>query len=192
MGRPPFSPTADQRHLVERLTSRGAALDEVAEVLAALVPSGRPLDPKTLRKHFSRELSRGRAHAARRLKQKAFDLAAGGDRTMLIFLLKTQHGYSETTRFEQTGKDGAPVPAASFSGPVFYLADEPPPQPVPAKLAIQQSAPTVEQSRPTVEALASQARPSCPPEPPPPSAFGRVATDGPFIQPRSDPRTWSR
>ena len=119
-GRPPFEPTAEQRKLVNSLAGIGCTNDELLECIPWGKEDGKPIDEKTLLKHFKPELKRGRSLAAMTLKKRAYDMAAAGDKTMLIFLMKTKLGYSETQKVEHTGKDGAPLPAA-VAGPILYL-----------------------------------------------------------------------
>ena len=115
-----FEPTPEQRKLVTNMAGIGCTNEELLQCIPWDRPDGQPISEKTLLKHFRPELTRGRSLAAMKLKKTAFELAEGGDKTMLIFLLKTKHGYSETVKVENTGKDGAPLPAAQL-GPILYL-----------------------------------------------------------------------
>ena len=108
-----FDPTDEQRELVAKLAGIGCTQDEILLCTPWGRPDGKPINGETLRKHFRIELDRGRAAALSRLKRTAFDLAEAGDRTMLIFLLKTQCGWKETIAVEATGKDGAPLQAVN-------------------------------------------------------------------------------
>jgi len=118
----PFEPTEEQRKLVLNMSGIGCTNDELLLCIPWGRPDDKPIDEKTLLKYFKPELARGRAVQGMKLKRTAFDLAVGGDKTMLIFLLKTKHGYSETVKVENTGKDGAPLPAATVvAGPLLYL-----------------------------------------------------------------------
>lgn len=116
MAQKPFVATDDQRQQVERLAGVGCTVEEVLHCTAW----GRaPISEATLRRHFEPELARGQAAALSRLKSTAFDLAVGGDKTMLIFLLKVRCGWRETMRVEQTGADGAPLPAPVFAATLY-------------------------------------------------------------------------
>jgi hypothetical protein len=114
----PFEATPEQRQLVQNMSGINCTEEEILNCVPWGRPDGKPISAKTMREHFGPELQRGRALAGMKLKKSAYDLASAGDKTMLIFLLKTKHGFSETVKVEQTGKDGAPLPAA---GPVLYL-----------------------------------------------------------------------
>lgn len=113
----PFVPTAEQRQLVASMAGVGCTALEILHCVPWGQPDGKPISESTLIKHFGAELERGRALAGMRLKKSAYELAQGGDKTMLIFLLKTKHGYSETVKVENSGPNGAPLPA----GPILYL-----------------------------------------------------------------------
>ena len=128
MAPPRFTPTPEQRALVQNLSAIACTQQEILECVPWGQPSGKPIDQKTLLKYFQPELERGKALSLMRLKKTAFELAADGDRTMLIFLLKTQCHWSETVKIEQTGKDGAPL---AMPAVVAYLpTKDPAPEPI--------------------------------------------------------------
>lgn len=112
----PFVPTPEQRQLVANLAGINCTQEEIVQCVPWGRPDSQPLNVDTMRKHFADELARGRSLAAMRLKKKAAEMALDGNVTMMIFLLKTQHGYSETVKVENTGKDGAPL-----AGPLLYM-----------------------------------------------------------------------
>lgn len=183
MSRPSFAPTVEQRRLVEQLTGIGCTQDEVLHCVPWGRPGDKPVDGKTLRKHFADELQRGTSLANMRLKKTAFDLAVEGDRTMLIFLLKVRCGYSETVKVEATGRDGAPLtPLASV---VCYL---------PVKDALPDNkanatTPPASQVKAALPPWQEPPRPPAPPAPPPePAAAGSVRPLGIFYPPAADPR----
>jgi len=127
-----FEATPEQAKQVRSLAGIGCTNEEILQVVPWGRPDDLPIDEKTLLKYFKTELVRGRSLAAMNLKKRAYDMAAEGDRTMLIFLMKTKYGYSETVKVEQTGKDGAPLPVA-VAGPILYLpAKDPDPHLPPA------------------------------------------------------------
>lgn len=118
MARPPFKPSPDQRRLVQELTGIGVSQEDVLSVVPWGQSSGKPIDLKTLRKHFGTELSRGVALANMRIKRRAYELAEAGNVTLLIFLLKVRCGWRETVAVEASGPNGQPLPAAQM---VLYL-----------------------------------------------------------------------
>jgi len=121
-GRPSFEPTDRQRGMVQALSQAGYPETEIAEYLG--------LDPKTLRKHFARELRFAAieliAGAVQNLGRMAlgakaqFDDAGNMIRAEVLpnlgaicFLLKTKGkhlGFTERT--EVTGADGGPIDIA--------------------------------------------------------------------------------
>lgn len=64
----------------------------------------------TLRREYRQELENGRAYGDSKLVETAFKIAADGNVTMLIFLLKTRLGYRETNQVEMTSPDGSMSP----------------------------------------------------------------------------------
>ena len=111
-----FVATDDMRQQVERLVGVGCT---VGEVLNCCAWGRAPISEATLRQHFAKELARGQAAALSRLKGTAFDLAVGGDKAMLIFLLKVRCGWRETVRVENTGADGQPLPAPASQARLY-------------------------------------------------------------------------
>lgn len=128
-----FDPTDEQRALVGNLAGIGCTQEEIVQCIPWGRPDGKPINAETLRAHFRAELDRGRAAALSRLKQRAFDMAEAGDRTMLIFLLKTQCGWKETIAVEATGKDGAPLPAPVNAVACYLPLKDARPEAVPAQ-----------------------------------------------------------
>src|SRR5262249_45249689 len=113
-GRPAFAPTAAQRTLVGNLAEIGCTHDEICWAVPWERPGDKPLDPKTLRKHFADELTRGDARAKMRVRKKLYELAVSGENTaVLIFYAKTRLRMSETVKVENSGPNGEPLPAAS-------------------------------------------------------------------------------
>lgn len=118
MARPPFNPTPEQRKLVLDLAAATVSEDEIRQI----VPWGqvRPIDGKTLRKHFSGELERGHAMSNARVKRKLHELIDQGNVAATIFYLKARCGWSESVRVEASGPGGGPLAAVTLS-PVLYL-----------------------------------------------------------------------
>ena len=187
MARPPFAPTAELRKLVQNLAGIACTNQEILDSIPWPGADGKPLDMKTFTKHFGSELTRGKSLAHKRLKATAFDMAlTDRDRTMLIFLLKTQCGFRESIEVQNTGKDGAELPS---NAPVFYLPrkDEPPaplsntprePTAAPRRDAMQRPAPALAPALPTPPRAASE---------PGPRAVGNVRPSSRFLD-GADPR----
>lgn len=183
----PFVPTPLQTTLVERIAAMHCTVAEIIGCIPWGQPSGRPISEPTLRAHFGPALAKGRARAAVALKQLAFDMAVAGDRTMLIFLLKTKHGYSETVKVETTGRDEEPLRSA---GPVFYVAEDLPSAPAasqsPQPQQSQQSPQPARGLLPSPRTAPAHA-PSAEPEPHI-HAAGTVRPTGRFYPAAADPR----
>jgi hypothetical protein len=97
---------------VQRLAAIACTEQEILDVAHWGQPGNRPISPTTLRKHFARELERGRSLARTRAKQKLSELIDAGNLGAIAFYLKTQAGWRETSAVEVSGKDGAPLPPA--------------------------------------------------------------------------------
>jgi hypothetical protein len=98
----PFEPTEEQRRLVRAMAGFGIRQDDIAAHLE--------IDPKTLRKHFRRELDRGTVEANAKVAQSLFNMTTqGNDVAAAIFWMKARAGWREKHDLEVTGKDGAPL-----------------------------------------------------------------------------------
>jgi hypothetical protein len=71
MSRPRFKPTKDQRKLVHSLAAIGLRQEHIASVIGIR-------SPKTLRKHFGRDIAKGTAEAAATVAAVAYDMAVSG------------------------------------------------------------------------------------------------------------------
>ncbi len=88
-GRPRFQPTAGQRKLARSLASKGIPQDRIAAVVG--------VSPKTLRKHFRRELTLGSIEANMAVLKVLHKMACSGKRKHLaaaIFWAKCRCGFS--------------------------------------------------------------------------------------------------
>jgi hypothetical protein len=84
MPRPSFKPTPEQRKLVRSLAALGLRQEWICEMLHLR-------SPKTLRKHFREELSKGQAEATAAVARTAYEMAFSGRYpAMLMFWLKCQ------------------------------------------------------------------------------------------------------
>lgn len=102
-GRPAFEPTDAERKQVEAMSGYGLPIDQIA----ILVRDGIHVD--TLRKHFEKELTSGKAKANSGIGRTLFQKAMDGDTTAMIWWTKTQMRWAETQKHEHTGADGAPI-----------------------------------------------------------------------------------
>jgi hypothetical protein len=82
MPRPSFKPTPEQRKLVRSLAAVGLRQEWICERLCLR-------SPKTLRRHFRAELSKGQAEATAAVARTAYEMAVSGRYpAMLMFCLK--------------------------------------------------------------------------------------------------------
>ena len=89
MPRKRYEPTEEQRALVKRLA--GCRLGQ--EQICAMVGLR---SPKTLRRHFQRELSSGMVEAMTRVKKTAFQMATSGQHPqMTVYWLQTRARWSK-------------------------------------------------------------------------------------------------
>ena len=68
-GRPSFSPTDEQRRIVEAMTGYGIPQQDIARVIG--------IHEESLRKHFREELDTGAARANARVAEFLFERATG-------------------------------------------------------------------------------------------------------------------
>jgi DNA-binding CsgD family transcriptional regulator len=90
-----FEPTPEQVYSVDLMASIGLPQAAIAEALG--------VTPKTLRKHFKRELATGRTRTIAKVADALVRQALAGNITAMIFYLKTQAGWRETQRIEHSG-----------------------------------------------------------------------------------------
>lgn len=83
-----FEPTEDQRRTVRAMAGFGVPHDGIATLL--------DIDPKTLRRHFRRELDRGSVEATAKVAQSLFQLATVDKNVAAaIFWMKARAGWRE-------------------------------------------------------------------------------------------------
>src|SRR5215208_761648 len=104
-GRPSFSPTDEQRRIVEAMIGYGIPQKDIARVVG--------IHEESLRKHFREELDTGVAKANTRVAEFLFEQATGrrgeGSVTAAIFWLKTRARWKETAVTEHSGPGGKPI-----------------------------------------------------------------------------------
>lgn len=72
MPRPSFKPTKQQRKLVHSLSAIGVRQEHIAPVIGLR-------SPKTLRKHFQKDIAKGVADATAKVAATAYEMAASGN-----------------------------------------------------------------------------------------------------------------
>jgi hypothetical protein len=112
MSRKPFTETDALREKVRSLAAVGVPQDDIAKIVDC--------SPKTLRKHFRRELDRAAAETNAAVAGFLFKSAKDGNVAAQIFWMKTRAHWKETTAHEVAGPDGEPVPSPN---PVIILPD---------------------------------------------------------------------
>ena len=96
----PFEPTEEQRRTVRAMAGYGVPQDDIATLLE--------IDPKTLRKHFRRELDRGSIEATAKVGQSLFRMATeGGSVAAAIFWMKARAGWREKHELVLSAKAAA-------------------------------------------------------------------------------------
>ena len=115
-GRPAFTPTDEQRRMVEAMTGYGIPQDDIARVVG--------IDDETLRKHFREELDTGIAKANTRVAEFLFEQATGqrgeggGSVAAAIFWMKSRARWKETIAAEHSGPDGKPIEISDQSAEI--------------------------------------------------------------------------
>lgn len=69
-GRPAYQPSREDRRLVEGMAGCGLRQEDIAPLIGVSVP--------TLRRHFKRELSEGKAKAGAQVAKRLFEMATSG------------------------------------------------------------------------------------------------------------------
>jgi hypothetical protein len=95
MGRPAHKPDPVSRRQVEAMAAYGIPETDIATVIE--------IDPKTLRRHYRKELSTGHIKANTRVAENLYRKATGEGReavTAAIFWLKTRARWKETSIHE--------------------------------------------------------------------------------------------
>jgi hypothetical protein len=105
-GRKNFEPTEQQRRTAESLAGCGTPQEDIARLM--------DIDPKTLRKHFRRELDCGAAKANAQVANTVFKMATSGKcPAASIFWVKTRNGWRETSRVEHAPVGESPISIAA-------------------------------------------------------------------------------
>jgi len=92
--KPPHEPTEATRQTVQLHTMVGTNQTDIARVL--------DIDEKTLRKYYRDELDLAKAKANATIGGALFNKAKTGDTAAMIFWMKTQAGWRESTNIDHT------------------------------------------------------------------------------------------
>ena len=92
--KPPHEPTEATRQTVQLHTMVGTTQADIARVL--------DIDEKTLRKYYRGELDLAKAKANATIGGALFNKAKTGDTSAMIFWMKTQAGWRESTNIDHT------------------------------------------------------------------------------------------
>jgi transposase-like protein len=94
MPRPKLNPTEEQRRMVKTMVAMGAKQEDVAARIGVR-------SPKTLRKHFRKELDQGGSEANMTVAQALYVKAKAGDVKAATFWLKCRAGWRDNPNFER-------------------------------------------------------------------------------------------
>jgi hypothetical protein len=90
-----FEPTDEQRRTVKAMAGFGVPQDDIAKHIE--------IDPKTLRRHFRRELDAGTLEANAKVAQSLFNMATQGRNVAAaIFWMKARAGWREKHEVQVT------------------------------------------------------------------------------------------
>ena len=100
----PYSPTEADRATVQNLVALGVPHAEIATCLGK---DG--IDPKTLRKHFRREIDTATLKVKALCMSKLIQAMNNGEAWAVCFYLKAKCGWQERAKMEITGDGGEPI-----------------------------------------------------------------------------------
>jgi hypothetical protein len=116
VGRPRFAPTDEQRNNVTLLIGFGLTEAEICQLIKNPSTS-KPIDEKTLRRHFSAEIAAGGPSIKAQVGNKILATILGREggltdeksiATLMIFYAKTRMGWKETVVNEHANSGGQP------------------------------------------------------------------------------------
>jgi len=103
-----YKATEEDRNLVQVLAGILTPHTEIAMVVTN-PRTKRPIAVGTLRKVFKTELAHGRARGKAFAVGKMFKLISADHPAMIMFYLKTQCGFRETSHHQLSGAGGGPI-----------------------------------------------------------------------------------
>jgi hypothetical protein len=98
MSRPNFKPTKDQRKLVRYLAAIGLRHERIASVVGIR-------SPKTLRKHFRKDIAEGTAEATATITAAACEMAVSGKYPVMTRFWLSTVGRGPAMLFDPAGQD---------------------------------------------------------------------------------------
>lgn len=111
-----YDPTEEQRRTVKAMAGFGVPQDDIANYLE--------IDPKTLRKHFRRELDGGTLEANAKVAQSLFNMATSGKNVAAaIFWMKARGGWREKHEVEVSTRPLAALPDEELTRMIEYLRE---------------------------------------------------------------------
>ena len=117
-GRPKYEPTEADRNTVRSMASQGVPHETIALCLGK-----RGIDPKTMRKHFRRELDTAAAITNANIGTNVYNAAMRGEAWACCFWLKCRAGWKDSA---------GPGSAGAGRGKTVQLVVVPAGQPLPA------------------------------------------------------------
>jgi len=96
-----YTPSEADKTLVMQMCAVGISQEQVAAVIGVSVD--------TLIKYYKETLETSKPKAIAKIGGTLYNKALKGDNTCMIFYLKTQGGWRETSTHEITGKDGKDI-----------------------------------------------------------------------------------
>ena len=121
-GRPAYQPNDADRKMVTALAGFGITHEDIC--LKVLGPNGKPISPKTLRKHYAHELATGSITATAAVANNLFRMATGRGReaaTCAIFWMKARARWRTAERGDEedaaAGNGGLTVNIVRFTAP---------------------------------------------------------------------------
>lgn len=112
IGNPPFEPTEQMRADVVAWTKAGLTTEDCGTLLN--------VSRQTIERHFKRERAVAKIETKRAIAGKLTMMALKGDKTCMIFWLRTQAKWN--VRVEHTGEGGGPIRTIDLSG--FSLEEQ--------------------------------------------------------------------
>ena len=107
-----FQPTVEQRNMVEQLA--GMVIPD-SDICRLILHEGEPIGEGTLKNHFRKELSQGRAKIRVRHHMALMKAIDDGNVTAMIWWDKTRHGIREKVGIDLPAppppKEGEPTPS---------------------------------------------------------------------------------
>ena len=96
-----YNPNDTDKQLVMQMAAVGISQEQIAAVIG--------ITHETLNKYYKEEVNTAKSKAIAKIGATLYNKALKGDNTCMIFYLKTQGGWRETTHHEITGKDGKDI-----------------------------------------------------------------------------------